>query len=362
MAKKKFSYVEELIKLFTSAQIELIRLLQQTEPRGTVTRYRKELLNQVNKELALLNSRATPLMEKLIQQAYVQGIINTNRKLGIKMSSTEEAIILNSLSKAHRKTINVFIRNKLGELNDVNYFIGRQIKDGIQKATEEAVGLKLATNETLKECKKNILKNFAESGISAIKTKNNRYIRMDAYADMVARSTTREITNTATIKQVKELGYDLVKMSSHPGACPICQTYEGRVYSISGKDKRFPKLDIVFSSGYANIHPNCRHTLEPYIEELNNVNEDMINSNRPFIKPSKYDTQVQAYYQVQKEKAKLRADRLQWEKYRTVLPDEAPLTFAGFRRMKSANSDNYKELKRKYKEKVTQRSKTQREN
>jgi hypothetical protein len=30
--------------------------------------------------------------------------------------------------------------------------------------------------------------------------------------------------------------------------------------------------------------------------------------------------------------------------------------------MKSANSDNYKELKRKYKEKVTQRSKTQREN
>ena len=350
--RKKLTYTEELIKLFTSAQAELIRLLQTVEPRGSVYQYRKELLTQINKELALLNGKATPLMESLIKQAYIQGIITVNRKLGKKMNSKEEAVILKELSKAHRKTINVFIRNKLGDLNDTNYFIGRQIKDNIQKATQEAIGLKLGTNETLKECKKNILKNFSEQGITAIKTKNNRYIRMDAYAEMVARSTTREVTNTATILQVSELGYDLVKMSSHPGSCPICQQFEGRVYSISGKDKRFPRLDIAFSSGYANIHPNCRHTLEPYIPEFNDVNKDIINSNRPFTEPDRNDRQVQTYYQIQREKAKLRQDRLQWEKYRTALGNEAPKTLAGFRRMKSANSDNYKELKRKYKEKL----------
>ena len=352
MAKRKLTYTEELIRLFTSTQAELIRLLQTVEPRGSVYQYRKELLTQVNKELALLNGKATPVMEKLIQQSYVQGIIYVNRKLGKKMISTKEAEILKELSKTHRKTINVFIRNKLNDLSDVNYFIGRQIKDNIQKSVEDAVGLKLTTNETLKECKKNILKNFAENGITAIKTKNGRFIRLDAYAEMVARSTTREVTNTAIIKQVQELGYDLVKMSSHPGSCPICQQFEGRVYSISGKDKRFPKLDIAFSSGYANIHPRCRHTLEPYIPEFNDVNKDVINSNRPFKEPDKADRQVQVYYQNQKEKAKLRQDRLQWEKYRTVLGNEAPSTLAGFRRMKSANSDNYKELKRKYKEKL----------
>lgn len=349
---RKLTYIEELIRLFTTAQAELIRILQTVEPRGSVYQYRKELLTQVNKELALLNGKATPLMESLIRQAYVQGIVTVNRKLGKKMNSKEEVIILKELNKTHRKTINVFIRNKLNELNDAQFFIGRQIKDNIQKSVEDAVGLKLTTNETLKECKKNILKNFAENGISAIKTKDGKMIRLDAYAEMAARSTTREVTNTAIIKQVQELGRDLVKISSHPGACPVCQTYEGRVYSISGKDKRFPRLDIVFSSGYANIHPNCRHTLEPYVEELNNVNEDMINSNRPFIKPSKYDTQVQAYYQVQKEKAKLRADRLEYEKYKTMLRDETPASFAAFRRMKLANSDNYKELKQKYKEAV----------
>lgn len=354
--RKKLTYTEELIKLFTSAQAELIRLLQTVESKRTVTQYRKELLQQVNKELALLNSRATPVMENLIKESYIKGIIYTNRKLSKKMKSTKEADILKELSKTHRKTIIVFIRNKLNDLNDVNYFIGRQIKDTIQEAVNEAIGLKLTTNETLVECKKNILKKFSEQGITAIKTKNNRYIRMDAYANMVARSTTREVTNTATILQVSELGYDLVKMSEHSGACPLCEQYQGRVYSISGKDLRFPKLDVAFSSGYANIHPNCRHTLEPYVEELNNVNEDIINSNRPFSEPDKTDRQVQAYYKIQSEKAKLRADRLQWEKYRTVLRNEAPKTLAGFRRMKAANSENYKELKRKYKEK------TQREN
>jgi hypothetical protein len=353
---KKLTYTEELIRLFTSTQVELIRLLQKTPARGTVTKYRKELLTQVNKELALLQSRATPLMESLIRQAYVQGIITVNRKLGIKMSSKEETVILKELSKAHRKTINVFIQNKLGDLSDTQFFIGRQIKDSIQKATEDAIGLKLTTNETLKECKKNILRNFAENGINAIKTKNNRTIRLDAYADLVARSTVREVTNTATIKQVEELGYDLVKISSHTGACPVCQKYEGRVYSISGKDKRFPKLDVVFSSGYANIHPRCRHVLEPYIETFNDVGKDIIKSNMPFQEPDKNDKQVQAYYSNQRKKAKMRQDRLQWEKYKTVLPNDVPSTLSGFRQMKAANSENYQELKRKYKEK------TQREN
>ncbi|GLI51332.1 hypothetical protein TSYNTROOL_14180 [Tepidanaerobacter syntrophicus] len=355
MARKP-TYIEELIRLFTASQAELIRLLQKTPARGTVTQYRKELLRQVNKEIALLQSRATPLMESLIRQAYVQGIITVNRKLGIKMSSKEETVILKELSKAHRKTINVFIQNKLGDLSDTQFFIGRQIKDSIQKATEDAIGLKLTTNETLKECKKNILRNFAENGINAIKTKNNRTIRLDAYADLVARSTVREVTNTATIKQVEELGYDLVKISSHTGACPICQKYEGRVYSISGKDKRFPRLDVVFSSGYANIHPRCRHVLEPYIETFNDVGKDIIKSNMPFQEPDKNDKQVQAYYSNQREKARMRQDRLQWEKYKTVLPNDVPSTLSGFRRMKVANSENYKELKKKYKEKTQRES------
>jgi len=91
---RKLTYVDELIRLFTASQYELIRLLQTTQPRGTVTKYRKELLTQINKELELLQKNATPVMESLIKQSYVKGILFVNRKLGKKIKSTKEADIL----------------------------------------------------------------------------------------------------------------------------------------------------------------------------------------------------------------------------------------------------------------------------
>ena len=41
------------------------------------------------------------------------------------------------------------------------------------------------------------------------------------------------------------------------------------MYSISGKDKRFPALfKTVLKNGYALPHPNCRHEFIPWYEEM----------------------------------------------------------------------------------------------
>ncbi len=45
--------------------------------------------------------------------------------------------------------------------------------------------------------------------------------------------------------------------------------YQGRVYSISGNDSRYPALyKTAFKSGYSIIRPNCRHSWSPYHVEL----------------------------------------------------------------------------------------------
>ena len=38
----------------------------------------------------------------------------------------------------------------------------------------------------------------------------------------------------------------------------ICIPYEGRIYSVNGKDKRFPPLDNT-----TPYHPNCLHLMFP---------------------------------------------------------------------------------------------------
>jgi hypothetical protein len=49
-------------------------------------------------------------------------------------------------------------------------------------------------------------------------------------------------------------------MSSHHNPCGECAKYQGRIYSVYGKDKRFPKLpDIVLQNG--GFHEGCRHML-----------------------------------------------------------------------------------------------------
>ena len=58
-----------------------------------------------------------------------------------------------------------------------------------------------------------------------------------------------------------------VTIPTHFPTCELCAPYQGRIYSISGKDERFPRLfDTAFAGGYANIHPNCQHVVTPYIE------------------------------------------------------------------------------------------------
>jgi hypothetical protein len=61
--------------------------------------------------------------------------------------------------------------------------------------------------------------------------------------------------------QANNYGTDLVQVSSHNTTTKICMPYEGKVYSISGKDKRFPPL-----MNTPPYHPNCLHLIFPTFE------------------------------------------------------------------------------------------------
>ena len=49
-----------------------------------------------------------------------------------------------------------------------------------------------------------------------------------------------------------------MQVSSHNTIYKACIPYEGKIFSVSGKDKRFPKL--VHTPPY---HVNCIHTMLP---------------------------------------------------------------------------------------------------
>lgn len=72
--------------------------------------------------------------------------------------------------------------------------------------------------------------------------------------------------------RMDEMGVDLVLVSSHMGARPSHQIWQGKVYSRSGESDKYP--DFVSSTGYGTGEGlcgwNCRHHFGAYFEGMEN--------------------------------------------------------------------------------------------
>lgn len=152
------------------------------------------------------------------------------------------------------------------------------------------------------------------------------------------------------LKESKESNNDLIYCLSHVYTCDICSKYQGRVYSISGKDKRFPKLpDEVYK--YGGFHEECHHNFCAYIEKYaTSFEEDLRISNRPFV-DERSKAEKAEYEKRKKEALELKADKKEYDEIREKLPDIAPKSFGGYRKMKNTKSKNYLKLVEAAKEK-----------
>lgn len=247
--------VLKLIEIYKTAQQNLIDIIAADISKGNVTGYKKSLLAQVNEELDRLNNIAIEWSNTVIPQEYKASATKTLDDLH-DLGVDEDAKYA-SFSALHNRAIRLLVRNTSQTLIDANSFVGRQIKDNIRTASIAAITQKYSQGETVKETKKNLINILIDEGIGGIRTKNGSVINIASYAELVARSTTREASNQAAINQLTYLERDLVQMSTHNNPCKICAIFQGRVYSISGKSKIYPPLSVAFRNGYSNVHPNC---------------------------------------------------------------------------------------------------------
>lgn len=109
---------------------------------------------------------------------------------------------------------------------------------------------------------------LAEKGVCAARYRSG-------HADYLEVAVRRAIVtglNQSTLRMQEaladQMGCDLVEVSAHSGARPSHAEWQGRIYSRSGKDKRYP--DFVESTGYGTGAGlggwNCRHRWYPYVE------------------------------------------------------------------------------------------------
>lgn len=155
-----------------------------------------------------------------------------------------------------------------------------------------------------------------------------------------------------TIANCKQLHTDYIVCPYSSGTCPVCALYQMRVYCISGRDKRFPKLpDIVYQHG--GFHNGCRHTFYPFFLGVSSFKNQYLQdcdpikySNRPFM-DDRSDSDKQLYLQRmenQKKHEEAAMNKRIYYELMQKIPEVMPKSVAGFTKMKRANSINYQKI------------------
>ena len=131
------------------------------------------------------------------------------------------------------------------------------------------------------------VRDLADAGINAFVDKAGREWSPEGYVSMDLRTTSAQTARKVVEAQGRDYGLDVILVSSHAGARPKCEPYQGRCYSMSGRSGTIRDAhgqEWVFESIYDTSYGrpdglfgiNCGHTFR-YIEEGAFINrEDMI--------------------------------------------------------------------------------------
>ena len=137
---------------------------------------------------------------------------------------------------------------------------------------------------------------------------------------------------------------DLVEISYVSACCPVCGKYRGRIFSISGKDKRFPKLPDDF-------HEDCGLIAFPFIYGVNETqyckSKDIIGYNNCPFRDTRTAEEKENYeleLQAQKNERQKERDKIDYDWLLAQLPENCPKSFSAYRRIKNSNSPSYQKL------------------
>lgn len=200
-----------------------------------------------------------------------------------------------------------------------------------------------------------------KQGLFAFVDKGGKRWTLENYCAMTTRTIAQQSTNLGQIFANEE--HDLYYIVPHTGSCPLCAKYEGRVYSRSGKNPKYPPLSSAFhkidpngtddlDNTYWTIHPNCRHKIIRYIEKAH-TQKQQIEIQQKSVQPFELTPQQQEEQVYYKERERVWNERQaalsEFKMYLQVMPPKDVCgNFIKFYEHKKANDEKYKEIKRKY--------------
>lgn len=125
-----------------------------------------------------------------------------------------------------------------------------------------------------------------------------------------------------------------------------CAPLGGKVFSISGDDRRYPTWNAQIP-----VHPSCLHTVGVYVREYDSrADWRQAHSNTPLDVDGRSEAEKAAYDAIQAGNREQNEMRRQYERYVARLGTENVGTIQNFARSKRLNTERYQELQGLYRD------------
>lgn len=219
--------------------------------------------NWAEKEIPLSYRRSLRAMSKRINASKI--IINTAKKNTIEMLHTQGSAQVMGL--LYNNALDDFVSSVVAGRKNVRRFtrLTQQKLISEKLIDVELSSIFMETGDLGRSISGLSSRLWNES---AIELEGRRFVQAGArkytteyYAEMVARVKFHEAQSEAALMTASNYDTDLLQVSSHNTTTTVCLDFEGKVFSISGKDLRFPPLREV-----SPYHVNCLHLMSPTFE------------------------------------------------------------------------------------------------
>lgn len=250
-----------LLEAYRKAAKELNQVILQADPKKPVVFLRQAVLTDIEDITKGLEKNTRLWLNVEVPKQYKQGSFRA-----ISESKAQELILKRTdFGQIHKEAIEALVEDAYldfaGGIEGVKRAGREFISDLVKLKVNERIVVGAIKGEGVYKIKREVKKLVEDRGFTALIDRGSKRWKIDTYAEMLVRTHIIKSNNKGFSNRLLENGLDLVEISSHASACPICQDYEGRVFSLTGNDKRYGQAPDL------PIHPNCRHSYLPFIVE-----------------------------------------------------------------------------------------------
>lgn len=268
MSKK----LRELIKQIKNVNSEIIDILNEAVNSKSVSdNYYETQLTKLKVRYAKLYREFKSYIEKEFPAMFLIDADKFNRELGEDILKLTKKNLDNTQIKVIvQDSLQYMLKACSGGLIDCERILleTKQLAIAEHKINKAiARGLKAGENpRTFGAAIAKMLKRKLAGNTLTIKGRNYNPAK---YAELVARTRGREIQSIAAIETLKSYGLDLCKISSHSTTTQVCKQYEGKIFSLTGKNatiiKNRKEITYPVLTKKPPFHPGCKHVIIPYI-------------------------------------------------------------------------------------------------